>query len=119
MAEFFDNKPAIEAHLLDIERELTQPIKATPARLRDRILAKAAVFLADCIGKRALELHNDVSRRVAMLEQRRPPAFLAVWEEGRHYGAQAFVTYGGRLWHATADTKAVPGTNGDWTPLVG
>ena len=117
--QFFNDRTALETHLLGIEAALTQPIKRAPARIRDLIIAKAAVFLADCIGKRSLELHNELSRRIAFLEQRPTSSFLTVWEEGRIYGPGAFAIHGGKLWRSARDTRLVPGQGEDWALLLG
>ena len=115
---FFNDRQAIESHLLDIEAALTRPIESKPARLRDRIITKAVVFLADQIGKRSIELHNELRLRIEMLEQRGPA--LSLWADGSRYSKGAFVLHGGNLWCANENTIQEPSRESrDWSLSLG
>jgi len=117
--QFFNNRAAVEAHLLGIEAALTQPIAGKPARLRDRILAKAVVFLADQLGQRATAGHADLARRITVLEQRPTAPFFWPWTDGSEFSIGAFVTYRGALWQSERPTKDEPGGTDAWTLIVG
>jgi hypothetical protein len=44
--------------------------------------------------------------------------FLGQWQEGKTYKSGNFVSMGGQVYHANADTDSRPGTDGTWTLAV-
>ena len=42
-------------------------------------------------------------------------AFKGQWTEGAQYRRGNFVSLGGQVYHANADTQSRPGTDGSWT----
>jgi hypothetical protein len=44
--------------------------------------------------------------------------FVGQWQEGKTYRAGNFVSMGGQVYHANADTDSRPGTDGTWTLAV-
>ena len=64
---------------------------------------------------RCVALEARINRLEAALAERR---YVGQWEHGKQYRAGNLTTFASGIWHANADTREKPGTNGDWSCAV-
>jgi hypothetical protein len=64
-------------------------------------------------------LDKKIEESEARLAALKAFTFQGAWEDGRQYNSGNFVSHGGAVFHANADTKSKPGNgSADWTLAV-
>jgi len=73
--------------------------------------------LANVVATRTLELTDKLEQRIAALEKSQF-GYFGVFEEGKSYRKNSFLTDSGSLWIARKETAQRPGSNEDWKLAV-